>query len=678
MSAATEDKPSATTKYESIVITLAQNDATSLEASALPIRRICFSPSKPKVQIGRSSKTVSKGLSPSENNAYFDSPVMSRAHAELTADLDKGKIHLKDLGSLHGTSVNKTTLSDESTVSLKVGDSVCFGIHVARGLEVFSPATVIVESIFHMVSSNVPKTAQPKTYRAPEPTDELSDGGSECDCSGSDYHSNLEDSSGDKDDQSDDAAMDSVLHTSSESDGEIADVALPVSKTTSEDSAKVIEASLVEASLFDETVDQSPDDLLSYGEAGSVSGSSDADAIELDYNEDEHVDLAGNDNSDDDSFMTDSEEDEEKDDDFDGSSQDGLDGDDAMDVDDADDMNDDGSDFLSSEISLLDSPATRPTTWVPETTPADGLWTPPSASIASPSDRKETSKNIAHDAADDRMEDGEAAADNNTDDNHVVSCNDALLNVAKKCNISSILNPSPPPSSPVREASGKAVATEVAPMEPVEESLTSAYLEALYHVSYVAGGSNQKMDTDIVLATRSSPNNLHASPDAPVSANITSSDFSKPVATTALLESGKAFLCSYPNEPASFIDVVDVVEDENGDAMLSAAVFNALKKKMEATNKKRKVDEMLAVPEDVPVAMDSALTGSSSDSLGNGTHGDSGSAIQSPPKRQATEAAVQSNRKLKGTMWAVAEKIGIAALGGAVVLGSLIYTAPSL
>ena len=47
------------------------------------------------------------------------------------------------------------------------------------------------------------------------------------------------------------------------------------------------------------------------------------------------------------------------------------------------------------------------------------------------------------------------------------------------------------------------------------------------------------------------------------------------------------------------------------------------------------------------------------------------------PKRQATVPAVAATAQTKSKAWAAVEKIGIAALGGAVVLGSLIYTAPT-
>lgn len=49
-----------------------------------PIERIInLNPIKRTCDIGRASKCVAKGISGAEDNAWFDSPVMSRTHAEF-------------------------------------------------------------------------------------------------------------------------------------------------------------------------------------------------------------------------------------------------------------------------------------------------------------------------------------------------------------------------------------------------------------------------------------------------------------------------------------------------------------------------------------------------------------------------------------------------------------------
>lgn len=55
---------------------------------AWPERRITLTRDNPSMPIGRASKVRSKGFVASSTNGWFDSPVMSRDHAELIADLD--------------------------------------------------------------------------------------------------------------------------------------------------------------------------------------------------------------------------------------------------------------------------------------------------------------------------------------------------------------------------------------------------------------------------------------------------------------------------------------------------------------------------------------------------------------------------------------------------------------
>lgn len=48
-----------------------------------PVRHLTLHAGRP-ITIGRASKNTSKNLQPAPNNAFFDCPVMSRNHAELT------------------------------------------------------------------------------------------------------------------------------------------------------------------------------------------------------------------------------------------------------------------------------------------------------------------------------------------------------------------------------------------------------------------------------------------------------------------------------------------------------------------------------------------------------------------------------------------------------------------
>lgn len=82
-----------------------------------------------RIKIGRYSnnKTV-----PSPVNGYFDSKVLSRAHAEVWCENDK--VFIKDIKSSNGTFINGTRLSPESQESepfeLHSEDVVDFGIDI--------------------------------------------------------------------------------------------------------------------------------------------------------------------------------------------------------------------------------------------------------------------------------------------------------------------------------------------------------------------------------------------------------------------------------------------------------------------------------------------------------------------------------------------------------------------
>jgi pSer/pThr/pTyr-binding forkhead associated (FHA) protein len=52
----------------------------------IPTRTIALSHKNNSVSIGRASKTVNKGILAAADNAWFDSPVMSRNHAKLKLD----------------------------------------------------------------------------------------------------------------------------------------------------------------------------------------------------------------------------------------------------------------------------------------------------------------------------------------------------------------------------------------------------------------------------------------------------------------------------------------------------------------------------------------------------------------------------------------------------------------
>jgi len=98
-------------------------------------RMLDITPDRP-VTVGRASKSGVKNLQAACDNALFDCPVVSRAHAEFklvpSAPSDK-QITITDKQSMHGTSVNGMKLKPETPFTLHVGDVIKFGNKVTRG-----------------------------------------------------------------------------------------------------------------------------------------------------------------------------------------------------------------------------------------------------------------------------------------------------------------------------------------------------------------------------------------------------------------------------------------------------------------------------------------------------------------------------------------------------------------
>ncbi|KAK4104643.1 hypothetical protein N658DRAFT_185101 [Parathielavia hyrcaniae] len=109
-----------------------------------PERRITFTKERDVVSVGRSSKVSTKGFIAGIDNVWIDNPVMSRLHARLTARMDKNEIEIKDLGSLHGTFLNDERIPADQWREVKDGDTLRFGAPISRGNEEFLPTTAKV------------------------------------------------------------------------------------------------------------------------------------------------------------------------------------------------------------------------------------------------------------------------------------------------------------------------------------------------------------------------------------------------------------------------------------------------------------------------------------------------------------------------------------------------------
>ena len=105
--------------------------------AVLPERTLTLHPHLRTIQIGRASKSPSKGLQAAVENAWFDSPVMSRNHAEISMNAESNVITIQDIGSMHGTFVNDLQLERHEPSELSDGDLVVFGAEVKRNLDTF-------------------------------------------------------------------------------------------------------------------------------------------------------------------------------------------------------------------------------------------------------------------------------------------------------------------------------------------------------------------------------------------------------------------------------------------------------------------------------------------------------------------------------------------------------------
>ncbi|RMJ10874.1 hypothetical protein CDV36_009497 [Fusarium kuroshium] len=149
---------------DEVLVTLESIDPPS--DFAFPDRRFFLTKEKPTIAVGRTSKRNST-FEAAKNNAWFDSAVMSRTHAELKLDVDKQKVYIKDTGSLHGTFKNEQRLLRNSFAILTTGDMVKFGIPIERGMERYPPCTMKARLEFGTVDPE----DRPKVFSVPDDTD---------------------------------------------------------------------------------------------------------------------------------------------------------------------------------------------------------------------------------------------------------------------------------------------------------------------------------------------------------------------------------------------------------------------------------------------------------------------------------------------------------------------------
>ncbi|KIH86756.1 hypothetical protein SPBR_08251 [Sporothrix brasiliensis 5110] len=568
--------------YESILVSLKSSNK-SFHGNFIN-REIRLTTDKPMFKIGRASKTVSKGLLPASDNAFFDSPVVSRTHAEITGNFNDGSVTVTDLGSLHGTFVNGKP-TKETALVLKQDDIVSFGIHVSRGLDVFYPTSCKVTYVSTLNKCDIPcHSAKSKTAIY-----EIED---------SETSSN------------DDAISVEEITMCSETN-----VLPPLDKFVSEGRGETDDVYADD----DEVVDED------YGEV----------------NEDYEVDDVAN-SSEDEEAEEEEEEGDIEDDEYEGEEYEEED--DNKDVKLPEDM--EGS-YLSEQLegyakgTKKDSPPSlvfgkEPTPNNNDSMPVLGLWTPPPMSaedVATLSRIVEDELIHEQEPIEEDVTNDENADVDPVDDGKSLLLDDTLpRSVSAKFDISSLLNPSPPTSSPAK------IPTDGIPATQAPGVLPAVYrnMPASYETAEPSEASRAEITDEARMKVNMVIDSLQQASPSPA-LHPTVSDLPPLVAPSG--------------------------EEDSEDVDLTNATTFSLYKKRKANSKKRKADEMLACTSGISAATISVAPPS---------------ATEAPSaKRLATPAAVAAKKKSKGRAWAVAEKIGIAALGGAVVLGSLIYTAPS-
>lgn len=117
------------------------------------------------VHIGRASKNAAKPeLMIGPDNAYIDSPTISREHAVLTATSPPAAyVYVTDKGSMHGTMVNGNKLEPQKAQRLNNGDVLQFGANVTREQLFYTARQFTFES-------SLP--SYPQGFTVPESSDE--------------------------------------------------------------------------------------------------------------------------------------------------------------------------------------------------------------------------------------------------------------------------------------------------------------------------------------------------------------------------------------------------------------------------------------------------------------------------------------------------------------------------
>ncbi|KIV96539.1 hypothetical protein, variant 1 [Exophiala mesophila] len=133
-----------------------------------------------QIKIGRGTTSGDQDLQPSKENAFFDSRVMSRHHAILTANPDNRQFIIEDIGSMHGTYCNSRRLKSNIPEPIYNGDTLVFGSDVTRGTSSFNALQVLVTAYWSDTGAPLPSSGwpvlQPRNTFSADYTDDDNDG----------------------------------------------------------------------------------------------------------------------------------------------------------------------------------------------------------------------------------------------------------------------------------------------------------------------------------------------------------------------------------------------------------------------------------------------------------------------------------------------------------------------
>ena len=172
-----------------VIITL-----TPLSSPGDFVRKLELCSTKSRVIVGRASNNKTKKILADKDNAWFDSPIMSRQHAMLSmSSLPKvspqftsrnpiniclhreQRIVLQDCGSTHGTFVSGERLSPHKPHGLNESDIITFGSRVMSGVHIYPAQQFSVDFEWKTaaLSSSIPLAKPPKSigFRVPEEED---------------------------------------------------------------------------------------------------------------------------------------------------------------------------------------------------------------------------------------------------------------------------------------------------------------------------------------------------------------------------------------------------------------------------------------------------------------------------------------------------------------------------